>query len=903
MDAQRPDPDTLLLRVEKEEQGARQGKLKIFFGSAPGVGKTYAMLEAARRKQEEGEDVIVGIVETHGRQETEKLLNGLEILPRTSYPYRGKNLPEFGLDTALSRHPTLILVDELAHANAPGSRHKKRWQDVKELLGAGISVFTTVNVQHLESLNDIVHQITGVNVSETIPDSFLDRADEIELIDLPPDDLLQRLREGKVYIPAQAEKAMGHFFQKGNLIALRELALRRTAERVDEQMESYRRDMGVSASWQATERILVCVGPNPRSVRLIRAACRMAAGLRADWLAVNVEGPTRVRPSEEDKRLLAEHLRLAESLGGETVTLTGQQVSEEILSYARLRNVSKIIVGKPTHPRWKDKLFGSPLDEIIRGSGDIDVYVITGDTTAPEKHRTKWIKETSIKPGEWLWSIGAVVVATGIAALMFPFFDITNLVMIYLLGVVATAIRTSRMPSLLTALLSVAAFDFFFVPPYFTFAVADIKYVFTFIVMLVVAVVISSLALQVRKQAEDARSRENKTAALYGLSRDLTRERKKEKISDIAVKHIGEVFHAQTVVLIPDPQERLKVLSTAPGTFAMDQKEWGIAQWVFDNRQSAGLGTDTLTAAKALYLPMISSSGPVGVIGVLPRDHDVSLPPGEIHFLETFANQTAMAFERIMLAQEAYQERLNAESQRMRNTFLSSVSHDLRTPLATITGAAGTLIHGGEDIPAEKRELLIGTIHEEAERLNNIIRNVLNITRLEAGTVKVNKEWQSLEEIVGAVLDRLSDKLRPYTVQTSITPEPPLILLDPILMEQVFTNLLENAIWHTPPGTVIDICTHPHQAFVQIEIADRGPGIEDTEKERIFDKFTHGKDPGKGVGLGLSICKAIVEAHSGRIWADNRPGGGAIFRISLPTGEEPPLFTDDRQSSTANSND
>lgn len=891
------------MRVEKEEEGARQGKLKIFFGAAPGVGKTYAMLEAARRKQEEGEDIVVGVVETHGRQETGKLLAGLEILPRTSYPYRGKKLLELDLDTALSRRPALILVDELAHTNAPGARHKKRWQDVKELLGAGISVFTTVNVQHLESLNDIVHQITGVNVHETIPDSFLDRADEIELVDLPPDDLLQRLREGKVYIPAQAEKAMTHFFQKGNLIALRELALRRTAERVDEQMESYRRDMGVRAIWPATERILVCVGPNPRSVRLIRAARRMAAGLRADWIAVNVEAPTHVRPSEEDKRLLAEHLRLAASLGGETVTLTGNQVSEEILNYARSRNVGKIIVGKPTHPRWKDKLFGSPLDEIIRGSGDIDVYVITGDTAAPEKHRTEWVKETPVKPGDWFWSIGAVVAATGIAALMFPFFDLTNLVMIYLLGVAITAARTSRMPSLLSTLLSVAAFDFFFVPPYFTLAVADVKYLVTFIVMFVVAAVISGLALQVRKQAEDARRREKNTAALYGLSRDLARERKKDKLSDIAVKHINEFFLGQTVVLLPDLQGRLKVLSTAQGTFAMDQKEWGIAQWVFDNRQSAGMGTDTLTAAKALYLPMISSSGPVGVIGVLPHDRDASFPPGEIHFLETFANQTAMAFERINLAHEAYRERLNAESQRMRNTFLSSVSHDLRTPLATITGAAGTLIRGGEEIPAEKRELLIVTIHEEAERLNNIIRNVLNITRLEAGTVKVNKEWQSLEDIVGAVLDRLSDKLNPYPVQTSIAPEPPLIPFDPILMEQVFTNLLENAIQHTHPGTVIDISTHRRQAFVQIEISDRGPGIKDDEKERIFDKFTRGKDSGKGAGLGLSICKAIVEAHGGRIWADNRPGGGAIFRILLPTGEEPPQFTDDRQSSAANNDD
>jgi two-component system sensor histidine kinase KdpD len=895
MDTQRPDPDALLKRVEKEEQDNRQGRLKIFFGAAPGVGKTYAMLEAARRKKEEGEDIVVGIVETHGRQETEKLLEALEILPRTAYSYRGKNLPEFDLDSALSRKPAVILVDELAHSNAPGARHKKRWQDVKELLHAGISVYTTVNVQHLESLNDIIHQITGVNVSETIPDSFLDRADEIELIDLPPDDLLQRLKEGKVYIPEQVEKAITHFFQKGNLIALRELALRRTAERVDEQMEDYRRDMGVRSIWQATERILVCVGPNPRSVRLIRAARRMAAGLRADWIAVNVEAPAHVRSSEDDKRLLAEHLRLAESLGAETVTLTGHRISEEILNFARLRNVGKIIVGKPTHPLWKDKLFGSHLDEIIRGSGDIDIYVITGDSAEPERYKgRRRIKKTN--PIEWLWSIGTVIAATGIAALMFPFFDLTNLVMIYLLGVVVTAVRTSRMPSLLTALLSVAAFDFFFVPPYFTFAVANIKHVVTFGVLFVVAAVISGLALRVREQAEEARRRERNTAALYGLSRDLARERKKEKLSDLAVKHIGEVFCSQAVVLIPDQQGHLKVLSTAQGTFAMDPKEWSIAQWVFENRQSAGLGTDTLMAAKALYLPMIALSGSIGVIGVLPNDPDVPFDPGEIHFLETFTNQTAMALERIMLAQEVNREHLNAETQSMRNTFLSSVSHDLRTPLATITGAASSLIHSGENMPEEKRGELIKTIHEEADRLNHIIRNVLNITRLESGAVRINKERQSLEEIIGVVLDRLSNKLSAYLVNASIPLDLPLIPFDPILMEQVLTNLVENVIQHAPHGTPVDIYVHTHKAYVQIEIADRGPGIQELEKENIFDKFAHGKASGKGVGLGLSICKVIVDAHGGRIWAENRPGGGAIFRINLPIEETPPRLAEDIHS-------
>jgi two-component system sensor histidine kinase KdpD len=888
MDERRPDPEALLEQARQEEERQRQGKLKIFFGAAPGVGKTYAMLEAARKRREEGVDIVAGLVETHGRSETDALLEGLETLPRRPFTYKGKTLHEFDLDAALARNPSVILVDELAHTNVPGARHKKRWQDVRELLCAGISVYTTVNVQHLESLNDVVHQITGVAVRETLPDSFLERADEIELVDLPPDDLLQRLKEGKVYIPDQARKAMENFFRKGNLIALRELALRRTAERVDEQMEHYRRDQGVKAIWPATERILVCVGPNPRSIRLIRAARRMAAGLRAEWIAANVEAPGHVRPSEEDKRLLAEHMRLAESLGAETVTLTGHRVSEEILRYARLRNVGKIIVGKPTHPRWKDKLLGSPLDEIVRGSGDIDVYVITGD--APEDMPRPVEKKAfpSWKPSEWIWAFSAVLAATALAAVMFPYFELLDLVMVYLLGVVVAAIRTSRWPALAATLLSIASFDFFFVPPYYTFAVADVRHAVTFAVMLVVALVISGLTLRVREQAEEARGRERRTAALFGLSRDLARERKKDHLSEIAVRHIGEVFRSQVVILVPDEQGRLAVPSTGPGIFALDEKEMGVAQWVMENRQAAGIGTDTLPGAKALYLPMIASSGPVGVVGILPGESDSSFEPEQLHLLETFANQTAMAMERVTLAQEAQKERVSAETQSLRNVLLSSVSHDLRTPLAAITGSADTLLHRGENLDAETRTGLVRSIHEEAERLNRIVRNVLSMTRLESGAIQIRKEWQSLEEVVGVVIDRLAGRLNGHSLDVTLSEDLPLIPFDPLLMEQVLTNLLENALRYTPPGTPIELTARMQGAGVLVELTDRGPGISEGQQERIFDKFARGKAPGGGVGLGLSICRVIVEAHGGRIWAENRPGGGAVFRFTLPVEGEPP---------------
>jgi len=888
MDEKRPDPEALLKKVRQEEERQRQGSLKVFFGAAPGVGKTYAMLEAAQKRREEGVDILAGLVETHGRSETDALLEGIEILPRRPFYYKGKTLHEFDLDAALARNPSIILVDELAHTNVPGARHKKRWQDVRELLCAGISVYTTVNVQHLESLNDVVHQITGVAVRETLPDSFLDRADEIELVDLPPDDLLQRMREGKVYIPDQARKAMENFFRKGNLIALRELALRRTAERVDVQMEHYRRDQGVQAIWPATERMLVCVGPNPRSIRLIRAARRMAAGLRAEWIAVNVEAPSHIRPSENDKRLLAEHMRLAESLGAETVTLTGHRVSEEILSYARLRNVSKIIVGKPTHPRWKDKVLGSPLDEIVRGSGDIDIYVITGDAPESLPRRVENKAFMPRKPAEWIWALLTVAAATGIAAVMASHFELLDLIMVYLLGIVVSAIRTSRWPTLLTTLLSIAAFDFFFVPPYYTFAVADVRYIVTFGVMLVVALVISGLTLRVREQADAARGRERRTAALLNLSRDLARERKKDSLSEIAVKHIGEVFLSQVVVLVPDEQGNLAVPTTGVGTFALDEKELGVAHWVLENRQVAGIGTDTLPGAKALYLPMIASSGPVGVVGILPANPEESFEPEQIHLLETFVNQTAMAMERVILAQEAQKERVSAEKQSLRNVLLSSVSHDLRTPLAAITGSAEILLQKGKSLAEEKRHELINSIHEEAERLNRIVKNVLSMTRLESGAIQIRKEWQSLEEITGAVIDRLAGRLNGHTLNVQIPEDMPLLSFDPLLMEQVLTNLLENALRYTPPGTPIELTAHAENDEVLVELADRGPGIPEGQQDWIFDKFTRGKVSGGGVGLGLSICRVIIEAHGGRIWAENRPGGGAIFRFTLPVEGEPP---------------
>jgi two-component system sensor histidine kinase KdpD len=887
MEEDRPSPDLLLEQVQEEEQRKKEGQLKIFFGAAPGVGKTYAMLLAARQKHAEGIEVVAGMVETHGRPETEALLEGLEIIPRREIEYRGTRLREFDLDTALARKPEILLVDELAHTNVPGSRHKKRWQDVFELLSAGVNVYATLNVQHLESLNDVVFQISGITVRETLPDSVLDRADEIELIDLPPGELLQRLREGKVYVPELAQRAREHFFRQGNLLALREIALRRTAERVDAQLRHYRTIRGVTAVWPAAERIMVCVGPNPRSIQLIRTAKRMAAGLRAEWLAVTVEAPSTVKPSREDLRRLREHLSLAESLGAETAILTGHKASEELLRYARAQNATKMIIGKPTHPRWKDKIFGSLLDEVVRGSGGIDIYVMTGDADEPLPQVTAKTERRRVEAKEWALSLGIVLAATLLAELMNYYFTLVDLAMVYLLGIVLVAWRTSRWPSLVATFLSVMAYDFLFVPPRFTFSVSDARYFFTFIVMILVALVISRLTLRIREQAYAARQRERRTSALYRLSRELVHEQGIPALSAKAIEHLSRVLSCKVTILVPDEKGSLGVSVTGPETFALDPRELGVAQWTFDHRQQAGLGTDTLPGATALYLPLATSTRTVGVLGILPGSAGRILDQEQAHLLESFANQIALAIERALLADEARQALLKAETEALRNTLLSSVSHDLRTPLAAITGAATALLQPDLRLDQASRQELVQTIHEEANHLNEIIRNVLDMTRLESKTIKMKKEWQSLEEIVGVALYRLSEKLKDRDFRIVIPKDLPLVRFDPLLIEQVFVNLLDNALKYTPAATPLELKAEIREGALLMELADRGPGIPAGNEERIFDKFVRGVGTATGIGLGLTICRAIVKAHGGHIWAENRPGGGAVFRFTLPLEGEP----------------
>jgi len=886
----RPDPDSLLAKVKAEEAKQARGKLKIFFGAAPGVGKTYAMLEAGRKEGKAGADVVVGYVEPHVRPETQALVLGLDLLARRKVEYHGAVLQEFDLEAALACHPQILLVDELAHTNAPGLTHTKRWQDVEQLLQAGINVYTTLNVQHLESLNDIVAQITGVIVRETVPDLVFEAADEVELVDISPDDLVERLREGKIYVPHEASRAIENFFRKGNLIALRELALRRMAERVNAQMERYRLEHAISDTWPTNERLLVCVGPSPLSSRLIRTTRRIAASLKAPWLAVNVETPATARLSAGDRNRLNHNLQLAEQLGAETVTVNGANLVEEVLAYARSRNVTKIIVGKSHRPRWLEILRGSFVYELTRQSGDIDIFVISGDdeeTSAPVPGPAI----ASRAPANYFWAVVVVVLCTGLGYLMFlQEFGPVNIVMVYLLGVVATSLRFGRGPSILASFLSVAAFDFFFVEPLFSFAVTDTQYLFTFAVMLATGLVISTLTTRVKAQAEIARKRERRIAALYSLSRELAATQDVNEIADAVARHSGNAFDAQVAVLLPDANKHVEVRGgLAINSFRPDEKDRGVAQWVFDHGEKAGFGTSTLPGADAVYLPLRVKSGTVGVIGVRPSALSRLLEPDQVHLMEAFAGQAAVALERANLAAEAERVRVLVESERLRNSLLSAVSHDLRTPLTAIAGASSTLIEGGENLAPEARRELLESIGDEAESLNHLVGNLLDMTRLEAGALTVQKEWQSVEELVGAVLNRLGRKLAERAIVTRVPPDLPLLFVDGVLIQQVLANLLENAEKYSPPSAAIEISASSLGKTVVIEVADHGPGLPPGDEKRVFEKFY--RSPAvrsrSGAGLGLTICRGIVELHGGKIWAKNHRDGGAVFGFSLPVEEQP----------------
>ena len=881
-DDKRPSPETLLKLAQAEEAAEGRGKLKIFFGYAPGVGKTYSMLEAAWQRKLEERDVVAAYVESHGRFETDSLLAGLEIIPKAQIEYMGVTLPEMDIDAVLVRKPEIALVDELAHTNAPGSRHEKRWQDVEELLAAGIDVYTTVNVQHFESLNDIVAQITGVKVRETVPDRLLDEAAEIRLADIPPEELLQRLQEGKVYIPEQAAAAMKKFFKQGNLIALRELSLRRAASRVDDQMRAYMETRSIAGPWNVAERLLVCVSGSPFSERLIRSTRRLADELKAPWHTVYIETPGGGSRLSENREHIWRYMRLAESLGAQVASITATSVPQALIDYAVRCNVTKIVVGKPSRSRWREFLRQPLVDQVIRLSGSIDVYVVSIETAGAKPGASAARPKKPLPLVDYGKSLVAVILATLVCELVRPFLAPTNMVMIYLLAVVMAALRLGLKPAILTAFLSVVAFDLFFVPPRFSFAVSDTEYLITFAALFTVGVVISSLVSQSRERSEVIRGREVQTASLYYLSRDLAAAADVAGILQAVIKNVEESLEASLIVLLAEG-DRLEAEAASHG-LSLDIKELAVADWAFRNRQPAGRGTETLISAGLLYLPLQTATGILGVLGIKLRDKADFESTEQRRLLNAFAMQATLAIERVQLVKQAEHAQILQAREGLERALLNSISHDLRTPLVTITGALDTLRDQGYKLDGEARKELIDTAREEAERLNRFVGNLLDMTRLEAGGVNLRKEQSDIQDLVGCALAALDKRLGKRKIETQIPDGLPPVMLDMALMTQVLVNLLDNALKYSPPDSGLEINARLDKGKLILEVCDRGPGVPEADLKRVFDKFYRIPVPegAGGTGLGLAICKGIVEAHDGTIRAENRAGGGLRVIVTLP---------------------
>lgn len=895
-DHQRPDPDVLLAHVQEQERRAERGKLRIYFGASAGVGKTYAMLSAARRMQAEGHDVLVGVIETHGRSETAALLDGLDVLPRKEIAYRDKTISEFDIDAALARKPALILVDELAHSNAPGSRHPKRWQDVQELLDAGIDVFTAVNVQHLETLNDVVGGITGIRVAETLPDTVFDQADEVVLVDIPADDLLARLAEGKVYQAKQAERASRNFFRKGNLIALRELALRRTADRIGDDVQAYRIEKSINGVWKTDSDLLVCIGPRAGCEHVVRSAAQLAGQLNAEWHAVYVETPQLQRLPAARREHILKTLKLAQDLGATTAVLSGGDIAREIVNYARSHNFSRIVLGRG-HARWLWQT--SHLKRIARYAPDVDLMETgQGDNESSRPHsfaeRSRLTADETTadqKNRYWpyAWTVAACIFTTLIATPLLPHLDLANIVMLFLLTEVLIAVRFGRGPAVMAAFLSVALFDFFFVPPRFSFAVSDVQYLVTFSVLLVVGLIVGQLTSGLRFQAKIAAHREGRARALYEFARELSGALQTEQIFEITQSFIQRTFRAQAWLLLPDDAARLSLPAQADGNRA-GELDIGIAQWAFDRATPAGIGTDTLPASTYFYLPLLAPMRTRGVLAIQPENRRWILIPEQRQQLDTFAALAAIALERVHYIEVAQDALVRMESERLRNSLLAALSHDLRTPLTSLVGLSESLTMSKPPLASSQQELA-QALHDEALRMSNLVANLLDMARIQSGEVKLNLQWQEFEEVVGSALRASQSAIVRHEIKTRLAQDLPLVRFDAVLIERVLCNLIENAAKYTPAGSRIVIAAEISGRFLEVAVYDNGPGLPAGQEDAIFEKFTRGERESAtpGVGLGLAICRAIVEAHHGTIRAAHSPDGGASINFTLPLGTPPAM--------------
>jgi len=883
MSDERPSPEALLASADRETRG----RLKVFFGAAPGVGKTYEMLSAGRGRLAEGVDVVVGVVETHGRKDTEALLSGLEVIPRARIDYKGQALEEMDIDAILARRPGLVLIDELAHTNAAGSRHPKRHLDVEELLEAGIDVYTTMNVQHVESLNDVVAQITGIRVRETVPDSVIDRADDIEVIDITPDDLLKRMGEGKIYMSTTAKRAIENYFTPGNLTALRELALRRTAQRVDDQLLSHMQSHAISGPWGAGERVLVAVDEHARGPALVRYARRLAERLRAPWMAVSVETTRLAASSEDAKDRLAATLRLAEQLGGQAIVLPGTDVATEIVRYAAANNVTHIVTGKPKKPRWRELFEGSVAHELIRRAGDISVHVISGNEEKGTRPATTPAtgRPADFSPIPYLWSTGFVAVALAFGLLLDRVLDIGNIALVFLVAVLASALSFGIGAALFASVLSALVLNFFFLEPLYTLNISDPTSAVALAFFLGVAFVASNLTARVQRQAAAVRRRARTTEDLYLFSRKLAGTGTLDDVLWATAYQIASMLKVRVVLLLPEG-DGIAVRVGYPPEDEIDEADIAAARWAWENDRAAGRGADTLPGAKRLYLPLRTGRTAVGVIGL---DNDKQGPlftPEERRLLDALTDQAAIAIERIQLVADVDRANLAAEADKLRSALLTSISHDLKTPLASIMGAAGTLRDFQADLPEPDKVELLATVIDESERLNRFIANLLDMTRIESGASVPNAALYYIGDVAGTALQRAAKMLAAHRIETEIPPELPMVNIDPVLFEQVLFNLLDNAGKYAPIGSTVRLAARAEARAVVLQVIDEGPGIPPEDLERIFDSFYRVRKADQqraGTGLGLSICRGFIEAMGGTIVAANRTDrSGAVFTIRMP---------------------
>jgi two-component system, OmpR family, sensor histidine kinase KdpD len=889
----RPSPEALLEAARREER--RVGKLRIFVGAAPGVGKTYEMLQQARARKKDGYDVVAGVVETHGRRETEALLEGFEIVPRRHVEYKGQKLEEMDLDAIIARRPQIVLVDELAHSNVEGSRHPKRYLDVQELMNHGIDVYTTVNIQHIESLNDVVAQITHVRVRETVPDAVFDRADAIELVDLTPDDLIQRLKEGKVYFPKQAERALEHFFSPANLTALRELALRRTADRVDEQLLTEMQAHAIQGPWPAGERILVCISEDPRAAGLVRYTKRLADRLHGPWMALYVEGRRSAQLSEEQRDRIADTLRLAEALGGEAVTLpaSDRPIVEDVISYAQANNATQIVIGKSARTRWFEILHGSVVHDLVRRSGNISVHVIAGETIAgqpiPKKSVRAAERDDVVNPRPYIAALVAVALALATAEAINSFLGAENVDLVFLTAIVVVAVRLGLWPSLFASVASSLCYNFFFLPPIYTFTITDPVNIAAFLFFTLVAILVSNVAARGRTLATAAMERARTTDSLHSFSRKLASAGTLDDVLWATAYQTALMLKVRVVLLLPEGGS-IAVKAGYPPEDILDDADLAAANWAWQNDRVAGRGSDTLPGAKRLFLPMHTGRGAIGVMGIDSDKPGPLLTPDQRRLLDALADQGALAIERVRLVEEMDRVERAAETERLRSALLTSISHDLKTPLASVLGAAGTLRDLGERLDDAQKADLLATIIDESERLNRFIANLLDMTKLESGAISPNVALHDLAEIVGSALRRAGRILSRHRVELDLAADLPMVELDAVLFEQALFNLLDNAAKYAPSETTIRIQSWRSGDTVCLRVLDEGSGIPAGDLEHIFDKFYRAQKTDQvraGTGLGLAISRGFVEAMHGTIVAANRTDRtGAAFTISLPIPRE-----------------